>query len=238
LITFEDPIEALLIKADDETTGKIEGGSVIVLPSHKYDIDYTPREKGRDAACLEDALKDALRQTPAIFYVGETRDEGDWERLIKFAGTGHLVVTTSHAGSLIEAMQAIFQATKAKTPAQRSNIASKILAIVHLKADEVERPSAPVPFQLAVPALWRRTGPGLNALIADGLASLLPCPATFKDYELEKASYLGRAWFANKLIDYATQEANNLSDTGIVNDIKAVSGEICKRAKKWDFKGE
>ena len=48
--------------------------------------------------------------------------------------TGHLVVTTSHAGSLIESIGNILQAARAVTPSDRSNKGGRLLAVVHLKA--------------------------------------------------------------------------------------------------------
>lgn len=201
------------------------------LLSHNYHIDYTPREKGRDVGCLKDALRDALRQTPAVFYVGETRDADEWVELLKFAGTGHLIVTTAHSGSLIETMQTIFTAAKAKTPAQRSIVADKILGVAHLKSNKVGN------FDLALPALWQRTPAGVNALIADGLASLLPNASD--DSEAGEYSFLGRSWFAKKLIAAAAETDNIVKDfVNAPNGGKTIAQQIKDLAKKWDLKGE
>src|SRR5207249_2189827 len=101
------------------------------LARRGFGIDYTSRQKGIDVHDLKCASEDALRQTPAVFYIGEVRDASDWKEVLEFAGTGHLVVTTAHAGSLIEAMIKLLGAVDAKTPADRRRYAEKILAVVH-----------------------------------------------------------------------------------------------------------
>lgn len=130
---------------------------------------------------LRDALMDALRQTPALYFVGETRSKDEWKVLLDFAATGHLIVTTAHAGSLIEAVHKIFESLSVETPAERSEIASKLLAVIHLRNHEMPlkavikngKPVTPVT-NVLFPALWRRTPRAIAALTSDGLASLLP----------------------------------------------------------------
>jgi hypothetical protein len=183
-------------------------------------IDYTPREKGeqKDVGSLKAALADALRQTPTVFFVGETRNKKDWRQLIDFAGTGHLIVTTAHAGSLTEAMHKIFEALEVKTPAERSEIANRLLGIAHIRrysGDGVE---------ILVPAVWRRTPTGKNALTAEGLSSLLPYKPKADDVE---KGCLGRAWFAEKLI--APIPDDNLSRENKDNLKKKIIG--------WDLEG-
>lgn len=97
-------------------------------------VDYTPREKGKDAMSIKEAVMNALRQTPKVLFVGETREIGDWSRLLDFAGTGHLVVTTAHAGSLVEAMANLLRAVEARRPTKRSEVADRTLALIHLRA--------------------------------------------------------------------------------------------------------
>jgi Tfp pilus assembly pilus retraction ATPase PilT len=85
-------------------------------------LDYTPRELGskKDVRSLAQALlKDALRQTPSVVYVGELREEHHLETALNFARTGHLIVSTTHAGSLVEAMGRAFAAMKVKTAEDR-----------------------------------------------------------------------------------------------------------------------
>ena len=230
LVTFEDPIEKYYETAGDDR-GDDDGkdfGCAIEMPAAKSGIDFTPREKGnagepgKDVESLEQALEDALRQTPAVFFVGETRNKRDWRQLIDFAGTGHLIVTTAHAGLLTEAMRKIFEALAVKTPAERSEIAERLLAIVHIKRHDDSH--------ILVPSVWRRTAKGKNALTAEGLASLLPYrPHTDSEKEdyLKKEGCLGRAWFANEL-------------KGMINQSKCDAEsqkKLCSAALRWDLEG-
>jgi hypothetical protein len=176
LVTFEDPVERFYVH--EKVTGCSPWMAVQLSQNPAADRDYTPRQKEKDARLLQEALTDALRQTPALFFVGETRDREEWKVLLDFAATGHLIVTTAHAGSLVEAMHKIFEALDVKTAADRSEIANKLLGVIHLRRHELvffdssekkqKRPNT------LFPALWRRTPRGIAALTCDGLASLLP----------------------------------------------------------------
>jgi Tfp pilus assembly pilus retraction ATPase PilT len=218
LVTFEDPIEKFYELPGESKAPRF---SVAMLAA-KNGIDYTPREKGnayekdKDVESLKDALEDALRQTPTILFVGETRDKGDWRRLVDFAGTGHLIVTTAHAGSLTEAMHKIFVALKVRTPAERSEIANRLLGIIHIKrhADT----------NILVPAVWRRTPTGKNALTAEGLSSLLPYRPEGDDPE---KGCLGRAWFVKNLIEH-------IDESRLTKEKKEL---LEKEAIEWDLEG-
>jgi hypothetical protein len=141
LVTFEDPIERLYSK--ETNSGTL--ATAVVMNGRK--VNYTPREKLKDGGTLKRALEDALRQTPAVLFVGETRRQDEWRLLLDFAATGHLIVTTAHAGSLVEAMHRIFEARNVKSPADRNEIASKLLGLVHLGSADLE--VLPVPFEPA-----------------------------------------------------------------------------------------
>ena len=174
LVTFEDPVERFYVY--EQVNGCSPWAAVQLPTDPATNSDYTPRQKEKDAHRLQEALNDALRQTPALFFVGETRDREEWKVLLDFAATGHLILTTAHAGSLVEAMHKIFEALKVETAADRSEIANKLLGVVHLRRHELEffegkekkRPNT------LFPALWRRTPRGIAALTCDGLASLVP----------------------------------------------------------------
>lgn len=200
LLTFEDPIEKWLFR---DETGLEEVTSKLALDRG---VEYTPREKGRDVHSLEQAVDDALRQTPSIFYVGEVRSDEDWKHLLRFAGTGHLVVATAHAGSLIEAMDRVFRSAENDTPAARGQVAQRILGIVHQmkfnlqECEAIKKLGLQDKFEVLLPALWRKTPSGVAALVSDGLSSVLPNNP--KDSEDEaRTSAFGRMYFANKFID-------------------------------------
>ena len=182
LVTYEDPIE----KAINHRP---------VLDLSRAWLDYTPRQKGVDVRDLKSAINSALRQTPAVFYVGEVRDIAEWRVLLEFAGTGHLIFATSHAGSLVEAMGKLFAATRSQTAARRAIVADRLAALIHLRADPAVLPPSsecnpkiepsprgqaarttaqPFARNIVIPSLWRRTMLGAKTLMAEGQSSLLP----------------------------------------------------------------
>jgi len=184
LITLEDPIEEPLYNVNDLSQEVQEGWSV----------DYTPRDKiGKDYKSLSAALKDALWQTPTVVYVGEVRTPDDWKAVLEFAGTGHLIVTTTHAGSVTETLAKIFHAVRARDPESVGRIAQRILAIVHQSPlDPSEAGTSAL-----IPTLWRHTPAGIAGLISEGLSSVLPHFPL--EGERDKCS-LGRRWFVRRLL--------------------------------------
>lgn len=169
VVTYEDPIESWFAYSPNE--------------ANRAGFEYTPRQKGFDVDKLKDGVADALRQKPALLYVGEVRSDDDWKALLSFAGTGHLAVTTTHAGSLARTFGGILAALQADTPADRSDISSRIIAVLHVR--EV--------YKKRVPALWVQTARSRTAFTQEGLASLLPTGEADGRY--------GRAYFA-KVLEY------------------------------------
>jgi hypothetical protein len=254
LVTFEDPIETYYIGPADPDKldpAALKSGArralalwgsaperqdqlhallrrlPRVLLAQWRGIDYTPREKGKDVRDLPQAFSDALRQTPSVFFVGEVRDPADWAAVLEFAGTGHLVVTTAHAGSLLEAMIKILSAVGADTPADRRRYASRLRAVVHLRAELGDPGAAPGTLaerSLLLPAVWRNTEPGLAALSVNGYGSLVP-------ERRPTASSLGRRWFADELMRRATG-AGGFPIPG------PVQSALRERATRFDLQGE
>lgn len=208
LVTFEDPIEKDFRQAGDPRK-----------------IDCTQREKKKDAEDgLDEVLKDALRQTPRILFVGETRDRKDWKRLLEFAGTGHLVITTAHAGSLVESVGNILEGTDSSTPATRSIVADRLLAVVHVKSETDIATGSPISF--LIPAIWHRTPLGIKALMAEGLSSLLPNTPRPRSAgsEVHLPGSVGRYWFARELAAKSKFP-------------EAVKKRVRRRALEWDLEG-
>jgi twitching motility protein PilT len=84
IITIEDPIEYL----------------------HKpIKALVNQRQIGTDARSFDDALVAALRQDPDVILVGEVRELATIRTAITAAETGHLVLTTVHAGDCIGAIE-------------------------------------------------------------------------------------------------------------------------------------
>jgi hypothetical protein len=241
LVTLEDPIEKFYVAFNDsidafkaEVDQRELMNLSIKMPAFQNDVDYTPRERDcdygedKDGGGLSQALEDALRQTPSVFFVGETRKRRDWRQLIDFAGTGHLIVTTTHAGSLTEAMRKIFEALEVKTPSQRNEIANRLIGVIHLRAESTAN--------ILLPAAWRRTPTGTSTLTAEGLSSLLPhqprdeedaVDATEKALSQKDVGCLGRSWFATRLLRMVPVEKLNANQRA----------QLSKVATQWDLEG-
>jgi hypothetical protein len=249
LVTFEDPVERLF--ADHESCSDLSPWIAIPDSPDLKRTDYTPRQKQKDAGLLEEALSDALRQTPAIFFVGETRNSEEWKVLLNFAATGHLIVTTAHAGSLVEAMHKIFEALHVKTAADRNEVAAKLLSVIHLRSYDLEYTEAPPKGERAVPkkmttnalfpAVWRRTPRGIASLTSDGLASLLPSRPRENEtsgsngQEMNGPSCLGRRWLIQQILEQ-TQTRDELES--VFNDqFSPLRDQAYAKATEWDLRG-
>ena len=205
LVTFEDPIEKEFTK---------EGFS---------QVDCTQREIPRDSKGLTEALRNALRQTPSVMFAGETRDPKEWRNLLEFAGTGHLIITTTHAGSLVEAMGNILKETKSRTPAARSVVGDRLLSVVHIKSEKEHATRV----LFLIPAIWHRTPIGVKALMSEGLSSLLPnTPPELNGRKRNRSRLpgsIGRYWFAREL-------AKKTKYSNITERVK-------EKAIEWDLEG-
>jgi twitching motility protein PilT len=83
IITIEDPIEYEFF--DDKST-------------------ITQREIGLDTRSFATGLRQVLRQDPDVILIGEVRDAESLRIGIMAAETGHLVLTTLHAGTAAQAI--------------------------------------------------------------------------------------------------------------------------------------
>ena len=186
LLTIEDPIEDYIFGATPSEA--VNNHGVFYTPQSLIKTRNSPDPPTAflpgDVSNVEIALDQALRQTPQAVYVGELRRPDDWPHILRFAGTGHFCVTTTHAGSLYETFKLIFSAAKAKTRAEQGEIASRILAVVHLQNQRIAidddwlmkktRTNAPSAIQVGLPAVWTRSHRSVAGIIADGIASVVP----------------------------------------------------------------
>ncbi|GAA5120938.1 Flp pilus assembly complex ATPase component TadA [Luteolibacter yonseiensis] len=83
IVTLEDPIEYLFTN----------------------DLSlFSQREMRQDSKDFPTGLRSALRQSPDILFLGEIRDQETAVTALQAAATGHLVVSTLHSSSVIEAL--------------------------------------------------------------------------------------------------------------------------------------
>ena len=114
IITIEDPVEFI----------------------HKSDrCIVNQRQVGRDATSFNNALVAALRQDPDVILVGEVRDLETIRTALRAAETGHLVLTTLHAGDCagaIERMAAVFPAEEQPSVRQQLALVLRGVCTQHL----------------------------------------------------------------------------------------------------------
>jgi hypothetical protein len=135
-------------------------------------IRFTARLLGVDVESVEQATIDGLRETPKIFVISELREDKDFRKALAFAGTGHLVLATAHATSLVDAMTRLLRVEEANSASDRSMIAQRLAMLVFLKPVPVEQKAVEKETKVVLPKVWRNNPLGFRSFVADGLASL------------------------------------------------------------------
>src|SRR5438445_3892110 len=89
------------------------------------------REVGRDTPSFEQALLDALREDPDVLMVGEMREPETMRLTLNASETGHLVLTTVHSSTCVEALQRIVSAFPSEIQsAVRAQLADSLVAVI------------------------------------------------------------------------------------------------------------
>lgn len=91
---------------------------------------FTQREVGVHASDYPSAVENALRSKPNVIVVGEMLNPATAKAALHAATTGHLVITTAHAGSVVEAIDSFIGQFPSDEQAQiRSRFSQSLLAI-------------------------------------------------------------------------------------------------------------
>lgn len=92
------------------------------------------REIGRDTKDFSTGLKYILREDPNVIVIGEMRDANSMAAALNAAESGHLVLTTLHAGTVIEAIERVPQYFSSQnTKRIYAQLANSLLAVVTQK---------------------------------------------------------------------------------------------------------
>lgn len=107
------------------------------------------RQVGADARSFNDALVASLRQDPDVILVGEVRDLDTIRTAITAAETGHLVLTTVHAGDCVGAIErlvSVFPADEQHGIRRQLSLVLRAIVAQHLlvaDGEQVDRPADP-----------------------------------------------------------------------------------------------
>jgi twitching motility protein PilT len=89
------------------------------------------REVGTDTRSFADGLKHIFRQNPDVIVIGELRDRESFEIALSAAGTGHLVLATTHSLSATATVDRIIDIFPAEQQGQvRVQVAESLLLVV------------------------------------------------------------------------------------------------------------
>lgn len=90
------------------------------------------RQVGVDALDFHRSLRAALRQSPDVLLIGEMRDRETMEMALMAAETGHLVLTSVHAKSALDAIKRIANAfPEVNRPSVYAQIDTTLLTVVY-----------------------------------------------------------------------------------------------------------
>jgi len=131
------PVKIVDIQAPIEYTFRDVTGSLSGSPSV-----IGQSEVGRHIKAFSDGVHAALRRKPHIINVGEARDFETIQASIEASLTGHLVYTTTHAGSVADAVRrllSVFPASERESRAYDLVSALRFLMVQHL-LPRIDRP--------------------------------------------------------------------------------------------------
>jgi|HigsolmetaGSP11D_1036233.scaffolds.fasta_scaffold01221_7 Tfp pilus assembly protein, pilus retraction ATPase PilT len=116
------------------------------------------------------ALVAALRYTPRYIFMGELRKSNDASEALRAAISGHLVITTIHAGSIEETLNSLIKLTSSAVNHEfaRELLADGLAGVIH---QTLVRTTKGV--RLQVKTLFPGNDKGIRSLIRDGTINQL-----------------------------------------------------------------
>ena len=120
----------------DHRNERVSGHILTVENPIEYMFDnkkslVNQREVGSDAATLQVALKNALRQAPDVIMIGEIRDRETMTAAISYAQSGHLCLATLHANNSYQALNRVLSFYPVEVrPTMLGDLAAALKSIV------------------------------------------------------------------------------------------------------------
>lgn len=125
-------------------------------------------EEGEDFGT---ALHDAMRHTPRYIFMGELRKSYDASQALRAAISGHLVITTIHAGSVEETLNSLIKLTSGEESVEfaRDLLAGGLAGVIN---QTLIRARGQKP-RLQIKYLFPGNDNGIRSLIRDGAVNQL-----------------------------------------------------------------
>jgi twitching motility protein PilT len=120
-----------------------------------------------------DYFRKMLRMTPRFIFIGELRRGNEASDALRLANSGHVVITTIHAGGVVEAINSFIKLSASSGESEsftRDLFAQAVAAIIH---QEIETVKSPVPGQgykrrLKLETFFFGSDEGARSLIREG----------------------------------------------------------------------
>jgi twitching motility protein PilT len=158
----EEPQKGLILLAGPVNQGKTTTACSLLLQylvafgKTAVTIEDPPEMKlngrhGKFGLCLQrslepgetfgSALVDAMRQTPRFILVGEMRRPEDASEVLRTAISGHVVISTIHAGDPLEAINSLIKLVSAKDGSHEyacEQVANGLSGVIHQRLHRVK----------------------------------------------------------------------------------------------------
>jgi Tfp pilus assembly pilus retraction ATPase PilT len=150
-------------------------------------------------------LVQSLRMSPKYIFIGELRRGNDASEALRHAGSGHLILTTIHAGNVIEAVNSFIKLASSEGVSEgfvRDLFAQSISAIIHQEI-KTEKTGSRFVKKLKLETLFFSADDhAARSLIREGktsqLNTMIAQQASLMAKNEDPTDYLGKNAIANK----------------------------------------